>query len=142
MSAGSYPHDTGAFTQGLVFHNGFLYEGTGQYGRSSLRKVRLETGEILKKVDLPPEYFGEGIAIVDNRVVQLTWQAQKGFVYDLMDFRLMRHFSYAGVGWGLAAHGRDLLMSDGSAAIRVLDGDRCGKNGESRFTSQRARHDA
>lgn len=118
----SYPHDTAAFTQGLVFHNGFLYEGTGQYGHSSLRKVRLETGEILKKIDLPPEYFGEGIAILDNRVIQLTWQAQKGFVYDLKDFRLMRQFSYAGEGWGLAAHGGELLMSDGSAAIRVLDG--------------------
>jgi glutaminyl-peptide cyclotransferase len=117
-----FPHDPNAFTQGLVYLNGFLYEGTGQNGRSSLRKVRLETGEVLQQVELSPEYFGEGIAILKNEVVQLTWQSQKGFVYNLGDFRLLREFSFTGEGWGLATYGRDLLMSDGSAEIRVLDG--------------------
>jgi glutamine cyclotransferase len=117
-----YPHDSRAFTQGLTYLNGFLYEGTGQNGRSSLRKVRLETGEVLQKVDLPPEYFGEGIAIMKNEIVQLTWQSQKGFVYNLSDFRLLREFSYPGEGWGLATYGRDFLMSDGTSEIRVLDG--------------------
>lgn len=117
-----YPHDNNAFTQGLVYLNGFLYEGTGLYGRSSLRKVRLETGEILQKIDLPPEYFGEGIAIADNRVVQLTWLSHKGFVYRLSDFRLLREFSFSGEGWGLARYGSDFLMSDGTEEIRVLNG--------------------
>ena len=118
----SYPHDPRAFTQGLVYLNGFLYESTGQYGQSSLRKVGLETGEVLQQVDLPPECFGEGIAILDDEIIQLTWQSQKGFIYNLKDFHLLREFSYIGEGWGLAAYGRDLLMSDGSADIRVLDG--------------------
>jgi glutamine cyclotransferase len=117
-----FPHDSAAFTQGLVYHNGFLYEGTGLEGRSSLRKVRLETGEVLQKSDLPPEYFGEGIAILNNQVIQLTWQSQVGFVYDLNSFRPLRQFSYPGEGWGLATNGRDIFMSDGTAEIRVLDG--------------------
>lgn len=117
-----YPHDSSAFTQGLVYLNGFFYEGTGQNGRSSLRKVRIETGEVLQRVDLSPEYFGEGIAILRNEVVQLTWQSQKGFVYSLNGFKPLREFSYTGEGWGLAAYGNDLVMSDGSSEIRVLDG--------------------
>jgi glutamine cyclotransferase len=117
-----FPHDSAAFTQGLVYHDGFLFEGTGLEGRSSLRKVRLETGEVLQKIDLAPEYFGEGIAILNNHVVQLTWQSEKGFVYDLGTFRRLREFSYPGEGWGLATNGRDFYMSDGTAEIRVLDG--------------------
>jgi glutamine cyclotransferase len=117
-----YPHDSNAFTQGLAYWKGFLYEGTGRYGQSSLRKVCLETGEVLREVDLPQQYFGEGIAIMKNEIVQLTWQSQKGFVYSLSDFRLLREFSYAGEGWGMTTYGRDFLMSDGSAEIRVLDG--------------------
>jgi glutamine cyclotransferase len=117
-----YPHDSKAFTQGLAYLNGFLYEGTGQYGRSSLRKVRLETGEVLQQVDLSPEYFGEGIAILGNEVVQLSWVSHKGFVYSLSNFRLLREFSFTGEGWGLATYRHDFLMSDGSAGIRVLDG--------------------
>ena len=97
-----YPHDPAAFTQGLVYHDGFFYEGTGLNGQSSLRKVRLETGEVVQHVDLPREYFGEGIAIVRNRVIQLTWQSHVGFVYNLADFKLLRQFSYSGEGWGLA----------------------------------------
>jgi glutamine cyclotransferase len=118
-----FPHDTAAYTQGLVYHDGFLYEGTGLNGRSSLRKVRLETGEILQRRELPQNYFGEGIALVGNEVVQLTWQSETGFVYDLADFRLLRRFSYTGEGWGLTTNGRELFMSDGTEEIRVLDID-------------------
>jgi len=116
-----FPHDNSAFTQGLVYHRGFLYEGTGLNGHSSLRKVRLETGEVVQRVDLAPEYFGEGITIVNNTIVQLTWQSHKGFVYNLSDFHLLREFSYPGEGWGLASNGNELFMSDGTADIRVLD---------------------
>lgn len=117
----SFPHDPEAFTQGLVYHAGLLYEGTGLEGRSSLRKVRLETGEVIQKVDLDPQYFGEGIAIVQNKIVQLTWKSQIGFVYDLATFQRLRDFSYTGEGWGLAANGADLYLSDGSPDIRILD---------------------
>ncbi|HVG92268.1 MAG TPA: glutaminyl-peptide cyclotransferase, partial [Alphaproteobacteria bacterium] len=116
-----FPHDTAAFTQGLVYHDGFFYEGTGLYGRSSVRKVRLETGEVVQHADLPTEYFGEGIAIVGNKVIQLTWQSHIGFVYSLSDFKLLRQFSYPGEGWGLTSNGNDIFMSDGSAQIRVLN---------------------
>ena len=116
-----YPHDPAAFTQGLVYHPGFLYEGTGLNGQSQLRKVRLETGEVVQHVDLSSEYFGEGIAIVKNKIIQLTWQSHIGFVYSLADFKLLRQFSYSGEGWGLASRGNELFMSDGTAEIRVLD---------------------
>jgi glutaminyl-peptide cyclotransferase len=117
-----FPHDPNAFTQGLVYHDGFLYESTGLQGRSSLRKVRLETGEVLQRTDLSAEFFGEGITILNNQVIQVTWQSQAGFVYDLSDFHLLRRFSYTGEGWGLATNGREIFMSDGTAEIRVLDG--------------------
>ena len=117
----SFPHDPAAFTQGLVYHAGVLYEGTGLEGRSSLRKVRLETGEVVQHVDLDPQYFGEGIAIVQDEIVQLTWKSQIGLVYDLATFRRLRDFSYTGEGWGLAANGADVYMSDGSSDIRILD---------------------
>jgi glutaminyl-peptide cyclotransferase len=116
-----YPHDPAAFTQGLVYHDGFLYEGTGLNGQSQLRKVRLETGEVLQHMDLPREYFGEGIAIVKNKVIQLTWQSHIGFVYNFTDFKLLRRFSYPGEGWGLTSRDNELFMSDGTAQIRVLD---------------------
>jgi len=121
----TFPHDPAAFTQGLVYRDGFLYEGTGLNGQSSLRKVRLETGAVLQRVDLAPEFFGEGIALLKNEVVQLTWQSQIGFVYNLSDFRLLRRFSYPGEGWGLTTNGKgtanELFMSDGTSEIRVLD---------------------
>ncbi len=117
----TFPHDPSAFTQGLAYRDGFLYESTGLNGRSSLRKVRLETGEVVQRRDLAPEFFGEGITLFKNEVIQLTWQSQTGFVYDLSDFRLLRQFSYSGEGWGLATDGRELFMSDGSPEIRVLD---------------------
>ena len=117
----TFPHDSNAFTQGLAYRDGFLYEGTGLQGRSSLRKVSLETGNVVQRIDLAAEFFGEGIALLKNAVIQLTWQSHTGFVYDLNDFRLLRRFSYPGEGWGLATDGRQIFMSDGTAEIRVLD---------------------
>jgi glutamine cyclotransferase len=117
----TFPHDPTAFTQGIVYRDGFLYEGTGLKGRSSLRKVRLETGEIVQTVDLPSEFFGEGITLLKNEVIQLTWQSQTGFVYNVKDFHLLRRFSYSGEGWGLTTDGREIFMNDGTAQIRVLN---------------------
>jgi len=116
-----YPHDPTAFTQGFTFYGGSFYEGTGRQGHSSLRQVEPKTGAVMRKVDLSPEFFGEGIAIVGNEVIQLTWLSHIGFVYDLKDFRELRTFKYRGEGWGLTSDGRDLYMSDGSAEIHVLD---------------------
>jgi glutamine cyclotransferase len=118
----SFSHDPNAFTQGLAFRDGFLYEGTGLNGRSSLRKVRLESGEVVQQLDLAPEFFGEGIALLNNEVAELTWQSQTGFIYNLSDFHLLRRFSYPGEGWGLTSNGHDFFMSDGTADIRLLDG--------------------
>src|SRR6516162_5353376 len=98
----TFPHDPNAFTQGLAYRDGFLYEGTGRTGHSSLRRVRLETGEVLQRIDLSPDVFGEGIALYKNEIIQLTWLSGKGFVYDAGDFHLLRQFSYPGEGWGLA----------------------------------------
>ncbi len=116
-----FPHDTSAYTQGLAYRDGYLYEGTGRNGQSSLRKVRLETGEVVQQVNLGKEFFGEGIAITKDQVFQLTWTSGAAFVYDLNTFRLLRRFSYTGEGWGLATDGRELFLSDGTAEIRVLD---------------------
>lgn len=117
----SYPHDRDAFTQGLFFHEGFLYEGTGLRGRSSIRKVELETGRIVQAVDLPPEVFGEGITRWGDRLIGITWQEQTAYVLDLKTFKLWRKFSYPGEGWGITHNGRELIMSDGSAELRFLD---------------------
>jgi glutamine cyclotransferase len=117
----TFAHDSNAFTQGLAYRDGFLYEGTGLLGRSSLRKVRLETGEVVQRIDLAREFFGEGITLMNNEVVQLTWQSQTGFVYRLSDFHLLRKFSYPGEGWGLANNGLEIFMSDGTPEIRILD---------------------
>lgn len=116
-----WPHDRGAFTQGLVFLEGGLIESTGLYGRSSLRKVDLETGRVLKQIALPAQYFAEGLAELGGKIYQLTWQNGKGFVYDLKSFRQEQEFSYAGEGWGLATDGHWLILSDGTAQIRFLD---------------------
>lgn len=116
-----FPHDPAAFTQGLAYRDGFLYEGTGLNGRSSLRKVRLETGEVVQRIELANEFFGEGITLLQDKIVQLTWQSQTGFVYNLSDFRFLRQFSYRGEGWGLTTNGHEIFMSDGTAEIRVLD---------------------
>jgi glutamine cyclotransferase len=117
----SYPHDPDAFTQGLFFHEGFLYEGTGLRGRSSIRKVELETGKVLQQVDLPGEVFGEGITLWGDRIIGLTWQEGIAFVLDLKTFKLWRKFNYAGEGWGLTHNDRELIMSDGTPELRFLD---------------------
>jgi glutamine cyclotransferase len=117
----TFPHDPRAFTQGLVFVDGFLYEGTGLNGQSGIRKVKLENGEVLQIQKLEERYFGEGIAVVGDRIVQLTWQAGVGFVYDRATFQRTRTFTYSGEGWGLAYDGRRLIMSDGTATLRFLD---------------------
>jgi len=114
----TYPHDRAAFTQGLVYLDGFLYEGTGMNGKSSLRKVKLETGEVVQQKPLPDQYFGEGITDWNNELLQLTWQAQTGFVYDRTTFDSKRTFRYPGEGWGLTHDGTRVIMSDGSAALR------------------------
>jgi glutaminyl-peptide cyclotransferase len=117
-----YPHDRDAFTQGLEFRAGYLYESTGLNGHSRLRKVELESGRVLQEIPLPDVYFGEGITVMDQRIVQLTWQSHKGFIYDQNSFRLLRSFEYAGEGWGLTNDGRQIYMSDGTSAIRCWDG--------------------
>ena len=116
-----YPHDTGAFTQGLVYDDGFLYEGTGQLGASSIRKVKLETGEVLREQKLGDQYFGEGVALVGDRLVQLTWTSRVGFVFEKETLREIGRFEYLTEGWGLTYDGARLIMSDGSANLQFLD---------------------
>jgi len=123
----AYSHDSNAFTQGLVFWNGFLYEGTGGSKArgddffSSLRKVELKTGKVLKKLNLANEYFGEGIVILDDKIYQLTWQSGIVFVYNLDNFKLLKEFRYSGEGWGLTTDGTNLFQSDGTHVIRIIN---------------------
>ena len=117
----TYPHDPQAFTQGLVYEDGILYEGTGLYGQSALTKRDLESDKVLKRERLPRQHFGEGIAVFRDKIIQLTWQSQTGFVYDKTTFRLLKEFSYPGEGWGLTHDGKQLIMSDGTATLRFLD---------------------
>ena len=116
-----WPHDSNAFTQGLILMDGKLLESTGQEGRSSLRSVELETGKILKKVDVPEPYFAEGIAVLNGKVYQLTWQHHLGFIYDSQNFQRVGEFNYDGEGWGLTTDGNSLILSDGSNRIRFID---------------------
>ena len=116
-----FPHDSNAFTQGLILMDGKLLESTGEEGRSSLRRVELETGKVLKKVDVPSPYFAEGIAMLNGKVYQLTWQHQIGFIYDAQTFEKQGQFNYEGEGWGLATDGQSLILSDGSSRIRFLN---------------------
>ena len=117
----TYPHDAEAFTQGLIYRDGFLYEGTGLNGRSSLRKVRLETGEVVERFDLADQYFGEGITDWGSRLLQLTYRSNLGFVYDLTTFSVTGTFQYDGEGWGLTHDATTLIMSDGTADLRFFD---------------------
>lgn len=126
----AYPHDPGAFTQGLVFAGGFLYEGTGLNGSSSVRKVNIETGEVVRQLLLPRAYFGEGIAIEGGRLVQLTWRSQAGFIYALDTFEKQGDFSYLGEGWGITHDGVRFVMSDGTTKLRFLDNDTLGQIGQ------------
>jgi len=117
----AYPHDSNAFTQGLEYVDGVLYEGTGLNGRSSIRKVKLETGEVLQKRDVPAQHFGEGITVWKGDLIELTWQSQVALVYDRETFEHRRTLNYVGEGWGLTHDGVDLIMSDGTDYLRFLD---------------------
>jgi glutamine cyclotransferase len=117
----TYPHDPSAFTEGLFFLNGYLYESTGLEEHSSIRKVRLETGEVVRKIDIPAQYFGEGIVNWRGHLISLTWKSQVGFVFDLETFKLQRQFHYAGEGWALTRNDRQIIMSDGTPQLRFLD---------------------
>lgn len=115
-----YPHDDQAFTQGLEIYNNHLYEGTGLYGKSSLRKIEIESAKILKKIKLNKKYFGEGITILNNKIYQLSWKENTAFVYDL-DFNLIKTFKYKNQGWGLSNNGESLIMSSGSQFLTFRD---------------------
>jgi len=117
----AYPHDRGAFTQGLIFLDGHLYESTGLKGQSSLRRTELESGKIQQYADVPAQYFGEGLTNWGSTLVQLTWQNHTALVYDRFSFRMVRTFQYPGEGWGLTQNGKYLILSDGTAALRFLD---------------------
>lgn len=117
----AYPHDQDAYTQGLAFEDGFLYEGTGRHGRSQLRKVELETGNILQTHRLSSEFFGEGITICGDRLIQLTWLSQTGFAYDKAGFKLLATFKYPTKGWGLTYDGEKLILSDGTSRLYFLN---------------------
>jgi glutamine cyclotransferase len=117
----AYPHDPDAFTQGLVYVDGHLYESTGRNGKSSIRMVNLSTGQVLQHYDLPPEYFGEGLTDWDGNLVQLTWKNGVGFTYDRFSFTLKRRFHYEGEGWGLTHDDKQLIVSDGTSVLRFLD---------------------
>jgi glutaminyl-peptide cyclotransferase len=116
-----YPHDPLAFTQGLEYRGGFLYEGTGLEGSSMLRKLELTTGKVLQAVPLEEQYFGEGITVLQGRIVELTWKSHLGLIYDQASFHLLKTFKYPGEGWGLTNDGKQIFMSDGTADIRCWD---------------------
>lgn len=121
LAVNSFPHDPEAFTQGLIYRDGFLYESTGLNGKSSLRKVTLDTGKVVQKTDVEQKYFAEGLTDWDGHLLQLTWQTNVGFVYDLAKFGLQRTFKYSGEGWGLTHDDTRLMMSDGTSRLRFLD---------------------
>jgi glutamine cyclotransferase len=119
----TYPHDTSAFTQGLVYDGGVLYEGTGKYGQSSLRRVDLDTGRVLKQTSLAGALFGEGVSVWKDRLIQLTWRSGIGFVYDKENLTKVGDFKYQTEGWGITSDGRNLIMSDGTETLHFLDPD-------------------
>jgi glutamine cyclotransferase len=133
-----YPHDPAAFTQGLVFSAGYLYEGTGQHGQSWLRKVELETGKVLKESRLPESYFGEGIALWKDKIFQLTWQSKIGFVYELASFKQTGSFLYQTEGWGLTQDGRRLILSDGSSFLSFREPETFRETGRIQVTESGA----
>jgi len=123
----TYPHDRSAFTEGLVFEDGVLYEGTGLHGYSNLRRVKLETGGILQICELPRQFFGEGVTIYGNKIIQLTWKSHIGFVYDKYSFKLLQEFNYPDEGWGITHDGKHLIMSDGTSTLHFLDPETFGE---------------
>jgi glutamine cyclotransferase len=116
----TYPHDRNAFTEGLLYHQGFLYESTGLEGHSAIRKVKLETGEVVQERTLP-DLFGEGIVILGGKLYELTWKSKLGFIYDLTTFKLLSRFTYESEGWALTTDGKRLIMSDGTYILRFRD---------------------
>jgi glutamine cyclotransferase len=131
----TYPHDPGAFTEGLFYEDGFLYESTGLEGHSSIRKVDLDTGRVVQARDLSSRYFGEGIVAWKDRLIQVTWQTGIGFVYDLTTFQTLANFRYPGEGWALTHDAARLIMSDGTPTIRFLDPDTFGEIGRVAVTA-------
>ena len=117
----TFPHDSGAYTQGLTIEKGQMIEGTGRYGSSTLREVKLETGSVLRSLALDEKYFGEGITILDGKIFQLTWKNNLCFVYDLKTFQYKEYFQYPYEGWGLTDNGTELILSDGSSDLRFID---------------------
>jgi glutamine cyclotransferase len=117
----TFPHDRQAYTQGLAFENGILYEGTGGYGSSSIRKVDIELGRVLQEYKLPERYFGEGITLYKDTLIQLTWKSNTGFVYDKNSFKLLREFAYPTDGWGITHDGNRIIMSDGTSNLYFMD---------------------
>jgi glutaminyl-peptide cyclotransferase len=132
----TYPHDTGAFTEGLLWHDGFLYESTGIEGHSGVRRVDLTSGQVLQRQTLNSKYFGEGISIVGDRLYQLTWQSHTGFIYDKNTFAPLSQFSYPTEGWGMTYDGQRLIMSDGSAKLYFLDPDTLARTGQITVTDR------
>jgi len=126
----TFPHDPNAFTQGLVFVDGRLYEGTGLRGRSLLLQVELESGQVERSWPLPPQYFGEGIAVLEDKVFQLTWQSGVGLVYDRETFEILEQFNYSTEGWGLTHDGEQLIMSDGTSTLYFLDPETLARTGQ------------
>ena len=116
-----FPHDTSAFTQGLEFYDGYLYESTGLNGSSSLRKVELETGKVVQRYDIPQKYFGEGITIWQDKIIQSTWRSHIGFIYDRDTFKPIGEFHYSTEGWGLTHDREKIIMSDGTSTLHFLD---------------------
>ncbi|PWT96656.1 MAG: glutamine cyclotransferase [Terriglobia bacterium] len=131
-----YPHDPQAYTQGLFYLNGVMFESTGLNGESSIRKVRLETGEVLQKHDIPEQYFGEGIVNWKDRLLEITWKSEVGFIYDLNSFAMRSQFMYPGEGWGLTQDGKRIIMSDGSAQLRFWDPETLRETGRIRVIDE------
>ena len=132
----TYPHDPEAYTQGLIYRDGMLFESTGLNGQSTLRRVRLESGEVVQRLDVDDRFFAEGLVDWNGSLIQLTWQSGVGFVYDLTTFGVRRQFNYAGEGWGLTRDDTRLIMSDGSPTLRFLDPETLAETGRLSVTER------
>jgi glutaminyl-peptide cyclotransferase len=132
----TYPHDSGAFTQGLLYLGGYLYESTGLVSESSIRRVDLRTGKVLQNTAIAAPYFGEGIVNWKDRLISLTWQHHKGWVFDLQKLTVRSEFHYPGEGWGLTQDGQRLIMSDGTSVLRVMDPETLRQTGQINVTYQ------
>lgn len=131
----TYPHDPKAFTEGLFYLNGYLYEGTGLDGESDIRKVKLETGEVVQRHQIPPEYFGEGIIAWKDRLLEMTYRAELGWIYDLNTFEKKGEFHYPGEGWALTTDGKRIIMDDGTPQLRFWDPETLKETGRMTVTA-------